>query len=182
MGSHRHPKGGLLWAQSPLPDFILFFFPSCWVVLSRSGNCSILQVTGLENIKTTLSSLFINISADALCLQLSAVSNRRGQWKPGCSGGLCWIQAALQMGAVQRHMGTGARWLDFGWGWLYRQGLVGLCEWMPAQHLVILKRKSAALYNKWRVITLWSIIVKASSFILRTSVMWLPREVISNQH
>lgn len=79
MGSHRHPKGGLLWAQSPLPDFIQFFFPSCWVVLSRSGNCSILQVTGLENIKTTLSSLFINISADALCLQLSAVSNRRGR-------------------------------------------------------------------------------------------------------
>lgn len=49
------------------------------MALGRSGNCSILQVSGLENIKTTLTSLFINISADTLCLQLSALPNRRGR-------------------------------------------------------------------------------------------------------
>lgn len=49
------------------------------MALGRSGNCSILQVSGLENIETTLTSLFINISADTLCLQLSALADRRGR-------------------------------------------------------------------------------------------------------
>jgi len=91
------------------------------VALGKSGDCSILQVTGLETIKTALTSLFISISADILWRRLSPVSNRRARVFQTAV-----LNAAAEMGAVQRHAGTLAWWLTFEWGWLCHQGLVRL--------------------------------------------------------
>lgn len=95
------------------------------MALGRSGNCSILQVTGLENIKTTLTSLFINVSADILCLQVSPVTNRRERVEAMVFQRAV-LNAAAGMGTVQRHTGMLAGWLNFEWGGLCRQGLVRL--------------------------------------------------------
>ena len=95
------------------------------MALGRSGYCSILQVTGLENIKTTLTSLFINISADILCLQLSAITNRRERVEAMVFQ-TAVLNAAVEMGAVQRCTGTLAWCLNFEWAWLCHQGLVRL--------------------------------------------------------
>lgn len=58
--------------------------------MAKSGNSSVLQVIGLKNIKTTLTSLLINISAAVLCLQLSRVTDRREAL--GAMGFRSWVQ------------------------------------------------------------------------------------------
>lgn len=94
------------------------------MALGNSGN-SILQVTGLENIKTPLTSLFINISADIPRLQLSAITNRRERVEAMVFQRAA-LDAAVEMGAVQRRRGTSAWWLNFEWGRLCRRGLARL--------------------------------------------------------
>lgn len=58
--------------------------------MAKSGNSCVLQVTSLKNIKTTLTSLLINISAAVLCLQLSRVTDRREA--VGAMGFWSWVQ------------------------------------------------------------------------------------------
>lgn len=104
-------------AEPQLLGFIPISSPACQAAMGKSGGCSVLQIPSLENIKTTLPSFFINISADILCLRLSPVTNRSEMVA------LMTFQSWMQQ---WHRTETLAWWLNLEWGWLCHWGLARL--------------------------------------------------------
>lgn len=99
-------------AEPQLLDFILISSASAQWLWTDEVTALILHATGLENIKTALIPLFINISSDIWCLQLSAITNRRERVEVMVFQTVV-LNADVEMGAMQRHIGILVLCLNF---------------------------------------------------------------------